>query len=100
MYKTYSRQELYTLKKTGVKTTVVCPSFINTGMFEGVSTRLIYETFFFSIFVFIFSSVLFPLLKSETVCDEIVEAIQKNQELLLIPKILKLGLFLKRLEES
>lgn len=33
------RHELYSLKKTGVKTTVVCPSFINTGMFAGVSDK-------------------------------------------------------------
>lgn len=33
------RMELYQLKKTGVHTTVVCPYFINTGMFDGVKTR-------------------------------------------------------------
>ena len=35
------RMELYTLKKTGVHTTVVCPFFINTGMFDGVTTRYV-----------------------------------------------------------
>ena len=38
MHHVYFRHELHSLKKYGVKTTVVCPSFINTGMFEGVST--------------------------------------------------------------
>ena len=31
--------ELGVTKKTGVHTTVVCPFFINTGMFDGVKTR-------------------------------------------------------------
>jgi short-subunit dehydrogenase len=35
----FFRHELYSLKKDGIKTTVVCPSFINTGMFAGVGTR-------------------------------------------------------------
>jgi all-trans-retinol dehydrogenase (NAD+) len=30
--------ELKQLKKDGIQTTVICPSFINTGMFHGVST--------------------------------------------------------------
>ena len=34
--------ELRAMKKTGVHTTVVCPFFINTGMFDGVKTRYIY----------------------------------------------------------
>ena len=33
------RMELYALNKTGVHTTLVCPFFINTGMFAGVKTR-------------------------------------------------------------
>lgn len=33
------RAELYMLNKTGVHMTVVCPFFINTGMFQGVQTR-------------------------------------------------------------
>ncbi len=31
--------ELFTLGKDGVKTTLVCPYYINTGMFNGVKTR-------------------------------------------------------------
>lgn len=31
--------ELHALKKTGVTTTLVCPFFIDTGMFDGVTTR-------------------------------------------------------------
>jgi len=45
-------------------------------------------------------SVLFPMLQSENVCDEIIEAIRKDENLLLIPKVLRLGLFLKRFERK
>jgi len=41
------RAELYTLNKTGVHMTVVCPFFINTGMFEGVQTRSLLYLFVF-----------------------------------------------------
>lgn len=33
------RAELWVSKKTGVHTTVVCPYYINTGMFDGVKTK-------------------------------------------------------------
>jgi len=33
------REELYALNKTGIQTTLICPFFINTGMFEGVKTK-------------------------------------------------------------
>ena len=33
------RNELCAVGKTGVKTTVVCPYYINTGMFEGAKSR-------------------------------------------------------------
>lgn len=31
--------ELHVLKLDGIKTTLVCPFFINTGMFDGVRSR-------------------------------------------------------------
>lgn len=31
--------EMRTLRKTGVKTTIVCPYVINTGMFDGVQSK-------------------------------------------------------------
>jgi len=34
------RAELYARQKTGVHTTLVCPFFIDTGMFDGVASRL------------------------------------------------------------
>ena len=33
------RNELINLNKTGIKTTIVCPYFIKTGMFEGAKTE-------------------------------------------------------------
>jgi len=33
------RAELWVQQKSGVHTTVVCPFYINTGMFDGVTTR-------------------------------------------------------------
>lgn len=33
------RNELASIGKTGVKTTVVCPFYINTGMFHGVQSK-------------------------------------------------------------
>ncbi len=46
--------ELSTTGKTGVKMTLVCPYYINTGMFDGVSTKLVMSFMFYtcvSIFV-------------------------------------------------
>ena len=34
--------ELGVLKKDGVHTTVICPFYINTGMFDGVKTRYLF----------------------------------------------------------
>ena len=31
--------EMIAMKKDGVKTTIVCPSLINTGMFDGCKTQ-------------------------------------------------------------
>ena len=36
------REELFGMGKDGIHTTVVCPFFINTGMFDGVKTRCIF----------------------------------------------------------
>jgi all-trans-retinol dehydrogenase (NAD+) len=32
------RNEIYKLNKTGINTTVVCPYYISTGMFDGVKS--------------------------------------------------------------
>jgi hypothetical protein len=40
------------------------------------------------------------MLKQDKVCDLIVEAIRKNQHMLVIPKTLSISVALKRLEEK
>lgn len=60
------------LKRLGlnIKTTVVCPYYINTGMFQGVKTRF---------------SFLLPILEPEHVADKIVTAIQRDRTRLVLP---------------
>jgi len=57
----------------GVHTTVVCPFYINTGMFEGVKTNPI-----------------LPILDEDYVVNKIVNAIQHNDEHLVIPWLVNL----------
>jgi all-trans-retinol dehydrogenase (NAD+) len=54
----------------GVMTTVVCPSYIDTGMFSGVTTRF---------------PLLLPILKEEKVANAIVRAIQMNRRQVMMP---------------
>lgn len=60
------------LSGTGVKTTIVCPWTTRTGMFEGVD----------EIFV--------PSMTSESVAEQILESIQREDQLLVMPWILYL----------
>jgi all-trans-retinol dehydrogenase (NAD+) len=55
-----------------VKTTVVCPYYIDTGMFSGVKTRF---------------SALLPILEPEEVARAVVAGILKNQARVLMPRI-------------
>jgi all-trans-retinol dehydrogenase (NAD+) len=63
------RMELSQMK-SAVRTTVVCPFFIDTGMFRGVKTRI---------------SLLLPILKSEPTARKIVAAILRNKKRLILP---------------
>lgn len=66
------------LKKTGypnVRTTIVEPFYVDTGMFEGVKTR--------------FRRIL-PILKQEEVTDRIVKAVQRDRQELKMPFIVNL----------
>jgi len=65
--------ELDSLGKTGIHTTLVCPGYIDTGMFDGVQIKWQW---------------LAPLLKPDYVCDQILTAVLTNQELLVMPKSL------------
>ena len=57
-----------------VITTVVCPFYISTGMFEGVRTR--------------FPAIL-PILDPERVTDQIVDAIRKNRRRIVLPPVVR-----------
>lgn len=63
------RMELRRLKKN-IQTTVVCPFFINTGMFDGVKTRF---------------PLLLPIMEPEQAARRILNAILKNKKRLIMP---------------
>jgi all-trans-retinol dehydrogenase (NAD+) len=58
--------------KSRVRTTVVCPFYIDTGMFEGVKTRF---------------PLMLPILKSDYAAKRIVRAVLKNKKRLVMPGI-------------
>ena len=74
------RLDLRRLGYTNIKTTVVCPFFINTGMFEGAATR--------------FSWVL-PILEEEYASAKIIQAVRENQTMLMMPRFLYLVPFIQ-----
>jgi short-subunit dehydrogenase len=54
----------------GVRTTLVCPSYIDTGMFEGAEVRARH---------------LVPMLRAEDVSAAVVRAVEQDREQLLMP---------------
>jgi len=72
------RQEL---RSTSVKTTCVCPYYINTGMFDGVQSK----------FGFL------PMLEPDYVVARIVDAILTDKEVLVLPLICYLSVLLRGL---
>ncbi|XP_038204201.1 short-chain dehydrogenase/reductase family 16C member 6 [Arvicola amphibius] len=74
--------ELTMLQKLNIKSTIVCPYFIKTGMFEGCETKYPF---------------LLPLLDQEYVAQKIFTAILEEQVYLLIPKFAYFALFLKQI---
>ncbi|XP_066508609.1 epidermal retinol dehydrogenase 2-like [Hoplias malabaricus] len=74
--------ELVAMGHDGVKTTIVCPYFINTGMFDGCITKW---------------PRLLPLLEPDYVAKKIVNAIQTNQTFLYVPRSVYLLMILKSL---
>ncbi len=69
------RVELKQTGHTGVKTTIVEPFFVNTGMFDGVKTR--------------FPSIL-PILDQDYVTDLVISAVRRNKQDLKMPPIVNL----------
>ncbi|XP_058384721.1 short-chain dehydrogenase/reductase family 16C member 6-like [Diceros bicornis minor] len=74
--------ELKVQKKTKIKTTIVCPYFIKTGLFEGCTTKY---------------PLLLPILEPEYVAQKIVNAILEEQVYLIMPKFLNVALLLKQI---
>jgi len=72
--------ELDALGKNGIHTTLVCPGYIDTGMFTGAQIKWQWMA---------------PLLKPDYVCDQVVDAVLTNQELLLMPRTLHAAVFFK-----
>jgi all-trans-retinol dehydrogenase (NAD+) len=62
-------------RKSAVRTTVVCPFFIDTGMFRGVRTRF---------------PRLLPILKSECAARRVVAVVLKNRRRLIMPSFVHL----------
>lgn len=58
-----------------VRTTVVCPYYVDTGMFEGVRTRVPF---------------LLPILKQGEVAQRIADAIERDRRVLVLPPIVRL----------
>ncbi|GFT55542.1 hypothetical protein TNCV_3320561 [Trichonephila clavipes] len=71
------RLELYDEGYTGIHSTVVCPFFINTGMFDGANSGI------------------FAMLEPEYVADEIVASVLVNKEVVIIPSYFLILVILK-----
>ncbi|MDR2618807.1 MAG: SDR family oxidoreductase [Treponema sp.] len=67
-------------RKSKVRTTVVCPFFIDTGMFLGVKTRVPF---------------LLPILKSGYAARRIIGAVLKNKQRLIMPRFVHAVFFLR-----
>jgi all-trans-retinol dehydrogenase (NAD+) len=65
------RNELKKLGKTGVHTTCVCPSFINTGMFDGIRVKF---------------PDIFPMVEPEWAADQIIRAVETHSPVLIMPR--------------
>lgn len=74
--------ELHSLGLDGVKSTLVCPYFISTGMFDGVQTRIPW---------------LLPILTPDYVTDKMIAAILQNQEMLMLPRFVYLMIIVKNM---
>ncbi|XP_036884461.1 epidermal retinol dehydrogenase 2 [Sturnira hondurensis] len=72
--------ELFAQKITGVKTTIVCPCFIKTGMFEGCTTGC---------------PSLLPILEPEYAVRKIVDAVLQEKTYLYMPRFIYFTMFLK-----
>ncbi|NWH75512.1 RDHE2 dehydrogenase, partial [Piaya cayana] len=72
--------EIRDLEKTGVKTTIVCPCVMNTGMFAGYKSKW---------------PTLIPMLEPEYVAEQIITAIRQDKAILMLPRFSNFLFFLK-----
>ncbi|XP_059971746.1 epidermal retinol dehydrogenase 2 isoform X1 [Mesoplodon densirostris] len=73
--------ETFAKKQNGIKTTIVCPFFIKTGMFDGCTTGC---------------PSLLPILEPEYAVRKIVDAILQEKPYLYMPRFIYFIVFLKR----
>jgi all-trans-retinol dehydrogenase (NAD+) len=76
------RMELARQKAFGVKTTLVCPHAINTGMFEGITPKLQWIA---------------PVMTPEYVSKNIVDAVKKEKLVVFLPFVLSMIIPVMRL---
>ncbi|XP_034981311.1 epidermal retinol dehydrogenase 2 [Zootoca vivipara] len=74
--------EIVALRKTGIKSTIVCPFFINTGMFDGCQTKW---------------PRLLPILDADYAAERIVSGILRNQVYVYMPRSVAILVALKSL---
>jgi all-trans-retinol dehydrogenase (NAD+) len=67
------RAEMRT-QRTGVGTLLVCPYFIDTGMFDGVRSRF---------------PLLLPILRQDDVARAVIDAIERGREVLMMPPLVR-----------
>ena len=67
-------------RKCEVRTTLVCPFFINTGMFDGVPTKM---------------PLLLPILEEQWAVDRIVLGVQRREEQVCMPALIGLAMLAK-----
>ncbi|XP_074806669.1 estradiol 17-beta-dehydrogenase 11 isoform X2 [Natator depressus] len=72
-------QELSALGKDGIKTSCLCPVFINTGFVKNPSTRLV------------------KVLEPEKVVNKLLEGILTNQKIIFVPSFLKISLIMENI---
>ncbi|XP_062992336.1 estradiol 17-beta-dehydrogenase 11-like [Elgaria multicarinata webbii] len=70
--------ELSALRKNGVKTSCICPMFINTDFVKNTSSRLM------------------PTLEPEEVAKQVMKGILTNKKMIFIPPFLKISILLDR----
>jgi all-trans-retinol dehydrogenase (NAD+) len=61
-------------QKWSIQTTIVCPYFMNTKMFQGVRTRF---------------PLLLPILDQDKVAEKVVQAVRKNKRRVIVPPIIR-----------